>query len=133
MKNWGKMSQLEKSGQNAHIKTAEALADEFNVDEKTIRRDAKFAKAVDKIGDAILEKDPGETDRLGQNGGLFPGVVEGVSAPHIDRFSVSTPGIAIDPLYVSDGAIGALFLDLDAGPDRPLDQRAVSRSLSPIR
>jgi hypothetical protein len=36
-------------GQNGHRKkTSEKLAAEYNVDEKTIRRDAKFAEAVDR-------------------------------------------------------------------------------------
>lgn len=41
----------EASGQNAHLKTAERLAEEYDVDEKTIRRDADFADAVDKVAE----------------------------------------------------------------------------------
>ncbi|MCX7429201.1 MAG: hypothetical protein NTW96_26690 [Planctomycetia bacterium] len=37
----------EQSGQNVHLKTAEKLAEEYDVDERTIRRDADFAEAVD--------------------------------------------------------------------------------------
>ena len=41
----------EKGGQSDHVpeKTAEKLSKEFGVSEKTIRRDAKFAEAVDKL------------------------------------------------------------------------------------
>jgi ParB family chromosome partitioning protein len=38
------------SGQNVHLKTAESLAAEHGVDEKTIRRDGKFAEAVEALG-----------------------------------------------------------------------------------
>jgi phage N-6-adenine-methyltransferase len=38
------------SGQNVHLKTAESLAAEHGVDEKTIRRDGKFAEAVETLG-----------------------------------------------------------------------------------
>lgn len=37
------------SGQNDHLKTSEILAEQFGVSEKTIRRDAAFAKAVDEL------------------------------------------------------------------------------------
>lgn len=37
-------------GHNAHPKTSAKLAAQFHVDEKTIRRDADFAEAVDTIG-----------------------------------------------------------------------------------
>jgi len=40
------------SGQNVHLpKTAEKLAEEYGVDEKTIRRDEAFAEAVDTIAE----------------------------------------------------------------------------------
>jgi hypothetical protein len=39
----------EASGQTVHLKTSERLAQEFSVNEKTIRRDGLFAQAVDKI------------------------------------------------------------------------------------
>lgn len=40
------------SGQNVHLpKTAEKLAEEYDVDEKTIRRDEAFAEAVDTIAE----------------------------------------------------------------------------------
>lgn len=38
------------SGQNVHLKTAESLAAEHGVDEKTIRRDGEFAEAVKTLG-----------------------------------------------------------------------------------
>jgi len=43
------------SGQNDHLKTSKKLADQENVSEKTIRRDALFAKAIDKIGEVNPE------------------------------------------------------------------------------
>jgi len=42
--------QREASGQNVHLKTAEALAAEHGVDERTIRRDGEFAEAVETLG-----------------------------------------------------------------------------------
>lgn len=43
-------NQHKQSGQNVHsAKTASVVADECGVDEKTIRRDAKFAEAVDTL------------------------------------------------------------------------------------
>jgi hypothetical protein len=40
------------SGQNVHLeRTAEKIAAETHVDEKTIRRDAQFAQAVDRIAE----------------------------------------------------------------------------------
>lgn len=42
-------------GQNAHPKTAAKLATEYGVDEKTIRRDAHFATAVDAIAQVAPE------------------------------------------------------------------------------
>lgn len=44
------------SGQSDHLKTAGRLAQEFKVGEKTIRRDAKFAEAVDQIVASCGEK-----------------------------------------------------------------------------
>lgn len=38
------------SGQNVHLRTAEYLAAEHGVNEKTIRRDGEFADAVEKLG-----------------------------------------------------------------------------------
>lgn len=40
----------EASGQNVHLKTAESLAAEHGVNEKTIRRDGEFAEAVETLG-----------------------------------------------------------------------------------
>jgi hypothetical protein len=40
----------EASGQNVHLKTAESLAVEHGVNEKTIRRDGEFAAAVETLG-----------------------------------------------------------------------------------
>ena len=40
----------EASGQNVHLKTAESLAAEHGVNEKTIRRDGEFAEAVEALG-----------------------------------------------------------------------------------
>jgi ATP phosphoribosyltransferase regulatory subunit HisZ len=41
----------EASGQNAHmLRTAEQLAEQHGVDEKTIRRDGKFAEACERFG-----------------------------------------------------------------------------------
>ena len=37
------------SGQNAHLKTAEQIGKEYGVNESTVRRDATYAKAVDKV------------------------------------------------------------------------------------
>lgn len=57
------------SGQNVHLKekTAEVIASHFGVDEKTIRRDAEFAKAVDKAPEearaAILSGKSGATKK----------------------------------------------------------------------
>lgn len=42
-----------KGGQDVHLKTAEKLATEYGVDEKTIRRDADFAEAVDKLAENV--------------------------------------------------------------------------------
>lgn len=41
----------ESSGQNVHLKTSEQVAEQFGVDEKTVRRDAKFAEALDSIAE----------------------------------------------------------------------------------
>lgn len=44
-------NQFKQSGQNVHFpKTAESLAVQHGVDEKTIRRDGKFAEAVEVLG-----------------------------------------------------------------------------------
>jgi phage N-6-adenine-methyltransferase len=40
----------EASGQNVHLKTAESLAVEHGVNEKTIRRDGEYAAAVETLG-----------------------------------------------------------------------------------
>jgi hypothetical protein len=42
-------SRADASGQNVQKTTAELLAEEYQVDEKTIRRDAQFTQAVDRI------------------------------------------------------------------------------------
>ena len=43
------------SGNNCHQqKTAQRLAEQHNVSERTIRRDARVARAVDKIGETSL-------------------------------------------------------------------------------
>ncbi len=42
--------QRQASGQNVHLKTAEELAEEHGVNEKTIRRDGEFAAAVETLG-----------------------------------------------------------------------------------
>jgi len=39
------------SVQNAHLKTAEQIGKEYGVNESTVRRDATYAKAVDKVAD----------------------------------------------------------------------------------
>ena len=45
-----------KGAQNAHLsKTAETIADEYGVNQATIRRDADFAKAIDTIGKQVGE------------------------------------------------------------------------------
>lgn len=51
-KHGGDRKSQESSGQNVHPKTAQKLAAEYGVDEKTVRRDAAFAQAVDQIGDS---------------------------------------------------------------------------------
>jgi hypothetical protein len=43
------------SGQNARKQTSEQLAKEYNVDEKTIRRDGEFTKAVDSLRQDIKQ------------------------------------------------------------------------------
>jgi hypothetical protein len=44
---------LQDEGQNVlHLNTAQRLAQELNVSEKTIKRDADFAKGLDKIGES---------------------------------------------------------------------------------
>lgn len=44
----------ESSGQNAHLeKTAEIIGKEYGVNERTIRRDAEFSKAVDKVAEKV--------------------------------------------------------------------------------
>ncbi|WP_020528081.1 hypothetical protein [Flexithrix dorotheae] len=48
-KQQGKRSDLT-SGQNVQKSTATIIADQYNVDEKTVRRDAQYAKGVDLIG-----------------------------------------------------------------------------------
>ena len=41
-------------GQNVHLKkTAEIIGKEYGVSEKTIRRDAEFSKAVDKVAEKV--------------------------------------------------------------------------------
>lgn len=46
----------QKTGQNVHfIPTAQAIAEDYGVDEKTIRRDADYAKAIDTIGEQVGE------------------------------------------------------------------------------
>jgi N6-adenosine-specific RNA methylase IME4 len=48
-------------GQNYHPKTAEKIAKQTGVTEKTVRRDAKFAEAVDKspeLAKAVMERKP---------------------------------------------------------------------------
>jgi len=40
----------EASGQNVHLKTSEKLANDYNVTERTIRRDAEYSTGLDKIG-----------------------------------------------------------------------------------
>lgn len=46
----------EVGGQNVHqAKTAQKIAEQHNVNEKTIRRDGKMANAIDKIGDISPE------------------------------------------------------------------------------
>lgn len=56
----GDRSDKETSGQNVHLKTAERLATEYKVDEKTIRRDGQYAAAVDTLaanaGEEIKQK-----------------------------------------------------------------------------
>lgn len=37
------------SGQNVHLKTGETIAEQFGVNEKTVRRDGQFAEAVDAL------------------------------------------------------------------------------------
>jgi hypothetical protein len=48
------------SGQRVHLKTADAVAAEYGVEGRTVRRDAVFAEALDKIaahcGDEVREK-----------------------------------------------------------------------------
>jgi hypothetical protein len=50
-----KSEETKSSGQNVHpfTKTAEAIAAECKVDEKTIRRDANYAEALDRIAEAV--------------------------------------------------------------------------------
>lgn len=44
----------ESSGQNVHLeKTAEIIGKEYGVTERTIRRDAEFSKAVDKVAEKV--------------------------------------------------------------------------------
>jgi len=43
------------SGQNVQKLSAQAIAEDYGVDEKTIRRDADFAKAIDTIGKQVGE------------------------------------------------------------------------------
>jgi hypothetical protein len=58
------------SGQNVHLKTAEKIAVEHDVDERTVRRAGQFAKAVDTIAEtagdevkeAILSREVKSTD-----------------------------------------------------------------------
>ncbi len=41
-------------GQNVHrLKTAEQIAEEYGIDEKTVRRDAEFSKSVDKVSEEL--------------------------------------------------------------------------------
>jgi hypothetical protein len=49
VKRQGERTDLDTSGQSDQKTAAERLAEEFKVGEKSIRRDAKFAEAVDKI------------------------------------------------------------------------------------
>ncbi len=49
------------NGKSCHLKSAETMAAEHNVSEKTIRNDGKFAAAVDK---AAAEKGPQERKRI---------------------------------------------------------------------
>lgn len=45
----------EASGQNVHLKTSEKLANEYNVTERTIRRDSQYSIGLDKIGESNPE------------------------------------------------------------------------------
>lgn len=44
------------SGQNVQKQTAQAIAEDYGVDEKTIRRDADYAKAIDTIVEDVGEE-----------------------------------------------------------------------------
>ena len=44
------------SVQNAHLKTAEQIGKEYGVNESTVRRDATYAKAVDKVAEEVGEE-----------------------------------------------------------------------------
>ncbi len=47
---------VKSGGQNVHrLKTSEQIAEEYGIDEKTVRRDAEFSKSVDKIANEIGE------------------------------------------------------------------------------
>ena len=62
-------SESASSGQSVHlVKTAEALAKQHGVDEKTIRRDGQFAKAVE----AVKSADPTIERRVAQGGAAAP-------------------------------------------------------------
>lgn len=53
-------------GQNVLLNTAEKIADNTNVSDKTIKRDAKFAQAVDVLSEYRTEILSGETERTKQ-------------------------------------------------------------------
>ena len=47
--------QRKQSGQSVHLKTAETLAKEHGVNEKTIRRDGKRAEAIEKLAGILAQ------------------------------------------------------------------------------
>jgi hypothetical protein len=49
LKNQGKRTDLDTSGQSDHKKLSDRMAEEYKVGERTIRRDALFAEAIDAI------------------------------------------------------------------------------------
>ena len=48
---------VKSGGQNVHrLKTSEQIAEEYGIDEKTVRRDAEFSNAVDKVAEEVGEE-----------------------------------------------------------------------------